>query len=196
MKDQVDLDSKKSLNFNGDYPMAYFPKNQSLRFYGNGSPEIFAIRDDIGSSNNRSIRLNWISNYTTGSSANLNVSGANNVLKSTSSRKYKESVEPLDVDRAFQFFEEAEPVWYRGIGSGDEENFSYYGYIAEDLEVIEPRLIQYNTDNRPEGVMYDKITAFLHTVMYEKFKEYDKAIEEVDELKDEVERLKVKLRRR
>lgn len=127
---------------------------------------------------------------TTASAANafLNSgsSPANELLRSTSSRRYKREIEDIDdryVDNALRL----RPVWYRSAISADRPDWSHYGLIAEEVAEIDPRLVHWgyrqedwetlpSTDSNsgrserrlrsgaqkvPEGVAYERLTVLL-----------------------------------
>lgn len=83
---------------------------------------------------------------TTASAANgfLNSgsSPANQLLRSTSSRRYKTDIEPLD-DAYSESVYVMQPVWYRSTADADKKEWSWFGLIAEDMDKIEPRLVHY-----------------------------------------------------
>lgn len=188
------------LNFTDMYTQVRFPNNGQVRFYNASGQEILAIRDDIGSANDRSIRLQGLEHYTTSASANMYISSSYNVVRSTSARKYKKDIEPIEESYAFNFFEKAQPVWFRSKAIADPEHYGYYGYIADDVAEFEPRLVTFrefdSEGNRldtpePEGFNYDRVPALLHVVMKKKFEDYDNDIlalrQENRQLKERVE---------
>lgn len=97
---------------------------------------------------------------TTAGAANAFVDSLGIIYRSTSSIKYKTQVEDLDptyADKLLDF----RPVWYRSTCEKDRSDWSYYGFIAEELAAIEPRFVEYkqNEDGtlEPEGVQYSRI---------------------------------------
>jgi len=128
---------------------------------------------------------------TTASGANAFLNNAstpaNQLLRSTSSAKYKtqiEDVEPKYVDNISKL----RPVWYRSLASADNKNWSWYGLVAEEVAKVEPRLVVWSYSDdcyteetvideanveqvkrtlkpgsvlSPDGVQYDRITALL-----------------------------------
>jgi hypothetical protein len=81
---------------------------------------------------------------TTAAAANavLNVasSPANELLRSTSSLRYKDSVEDLEDSYADNILN-LRPVWYRSKCAADNSAWSWYGLIAEEVAAIDPRLV-------------------------------------------------------
>ena len=79
---------------------------------------------------------------TTASAANVHqASSGSALLRSTSSLRYKTSVET--VDPAFNRALDLRPVWYRSLAEADPADFGYWGLIAEEVAQIDPRLVHY-----------------------------------------------------
>ncbi|TCT23397.1 phage minor structural protein [Melghiribacillus thermohalophilus] len=187
------------------YPHVTMDYPGQFRFYMLGGTEVLAVRDDIGSLDNRSIRMPGLEHYTTSSSPNLYISGAWNVSRSTSARKWKRDIEPLDEYYAEQFFEQAQPVWYRSKCPADPSHYGYYGYIADDLADIEPRLVKFRdydekgvpySIKEPEGVHYDRIPALLHVVMKKdrkRIEQLERKNRELNVRVDDLERIEVEI---
>lgn len=81
---------------------------------------------------------------TTASAANafLNNGAANSLLRSTSSLKYKQDVEPVDpalMEKILQL----RPVWYRSKCAADNPEWSHWGVIAEEVAKVDPRFVHY-----------------------------------------------------
>lgn len=79
---------------------------------------------------------------TTASAANMFVAADGTFQRSTSSAKYKTSIEPLDESYAEKLMQ-MEPVWYRSTCENDKPEWSWYGLIAEDLAAIDPRFVHW-----------------------------------------------------
>ena len=77
---------------------------------------------------------------------------------------------------------ELRPVWYRSLSADDPDTWSYWGFIAEEVAEIDPRLVtftvpadyerQYDEDGEPinpdvedltepDGVQYDRLVPHL-----------------------------------
>jgi hypothetical protein len=83
---------------------------------------------------------------TTASAANAFLdsgsSPVNQLLRSTSSGRYKREVEDIDpayADAVLQL----RPVWYRSKVAHDPQDWSWYGLIAEEVAKIDPRLVHW-----------------------------------------------------
>ena len=113
-------------------------------------------------------------NVTTSGAANVNVQSSGAVLRSTSSEKYKKNIEDMELSHA-QVILNLRPVYYKSKCELDNPDHSYWGFIAEEVEKVDPRLVLYKTVNityndegmpveevletpEPEGVQYDRLT--------------------------------------
>jgi len=123
---------------------------------------------------------------TTASSANafLNSgsSPANQLLRSTSSLRYKTEIENIEQQRSGSILD-FRPVWYRSTADADRKDWSWYGLIAEEVAEIEPRLVHWtylddayeevdgkkqlkpDAEMVPDGVQYDRLTVLLLDVV-------------------------------
>lgn len=66
----------------------------------------------------------------------------NELLRSTSSLRYKCDVEPLKDKYADQILS-LNPIWYRSKCEGDDPTHSFYGLAAEEVAAIDPRLVSW-----------------------------------------------------
>jgi len=114
--------------------------------------------------------------YTTASAANVNVNAPGLLRRSTSSIKYKTNVETIEDQYADKLLQ-CRPVWYRSTCKGDRPEHSWWGFIAEEVAEIDPRLVHWKTvevtydekgsaietpcDPEPEGVAYDRFVPHL-----------------------------------
>lgn len=79
-----------------------------------------------------------IYNNTTGTAANIAADSGGQIRRSTSSRKYKKDIEGLETSRADRVLDLV-PVCYRSKCEGDNQEWTWYGFIAEDAAEIDPR---------------------------------------------------------
>ena len=115
-------------------------------------------------------------NTTGGDAANVVVNSNGTLFRSTSSAKYKTDIESLQ-DQYADAILELRPVWYRSTCKIDNPDWSYWGFIAEEVAEIDPRLVSWKTtevsydengsaietpcDPEPEGVAYDRFVPHL-----------------------------------
>ena len=119
----------------------------------------------------------------TGSAANVHILSSGVFLRSVSSGKYKTSIEDVQVPYAEELYN-LRPVYYKSLGTFDNPDHSHWGFIAEEVAEIDPRLCFYKTtessyDNdgnvvettldEPivEGVQYDRMVPLLLTLLKE-----------------------------
>lgn len=157
-------------------PRIRIPTRGELRIGSNR--DVVRIRDDISGSS-RSLELPGLHGFVTGEDSNMNVSGAMHVRRVSSARKYKRDIEPIGLKYAEDFFYNAEPVWYRSRGA-DNPNHSFYGYIADDVAKIDPRLVHFTSYGEVEGLSYGRVPALLHTVMLKQEKRINELEDKVD----------------
>lgn len=84
-----------------------------------------------------------------------------------SSLRYKTAIRPLDFD--IEAFMGLTPVFYKynpdTVPSVDH-SIDYSGFIAEDLDAAGFKdLVEYDEENRPDALRYDRFTAYLHAVI-------------------------------
>jgi len=83
---------------------------------------------------------------TTASAANAFLDSAstpvNRLYRSTSSLRYKKNIENIWEDRGEIVFD-LRPVWYRSKCETDRQEWSWYGFIAEEVAEIDPRLVHW-----------------------------------------------------
>ncbi len=113
---------------------------------------------------------------TTSTGANVVVEPDGTIRRSTSSIKYKTDVETLEDSYADALLN-CRPVWYRSLSPTDNPEHGWWGFIAEEVAKIDPRLVHWKTkkttydesgsavvescDPEPEGVMYDRFVPHL-----------------------------------
>ena len=125
-------------------------------------------------------------NVTTSGAANVNVQSSGAVLRSTSSEKYKKNIEDMELSHA-QVILNLRPVYYKSKCELDNPDHSHWGFIAEEVEKVDPRLVLYKNVNityndegmpveevletpEPEGVQYDRLTPAIVKLLQEQQK--------------------------
>jgi hypothetical protein len=125
---------------------------------------------------NGAVRIPFIYTDTTATAANVVVLSDGYLLRSTSSRKYKTDIETIE-DSYSDALLECRPVWYRSVSQKDNPDWGWWGFIAEEVAEIDPRLVIWKTtevvyddkgsasevpcDPEPEGVAYDRFVPHL-----------------------------------
>jgi len=134
---------------------------------------LFRTTADGASSPTERMRINssgeisaqGIYDTTSSGAANVYVHPTNYILhRSTSSIKYKKDVETLQ-DAYADAILECRPVWYKSKCANDNPDWGHWGFIAEEVEQIDPRLCHFgvdeNGDQVVESVQYDRFVPHL-----------------------------------
>ena len=133
-------------------------------------------------------------NITTSGAANVNVQSSGAILRSTSSEKYKQNIEDMELSYA-QAILNLRPVYYKSKCDLDNDDHSHWGFIAEEVAKVDPRLVHYKTMDvtfkevvdedgkptsekietiletpEPEGVQYDRLTPAIVKLLQEQQK--------------------------
>ena len=123
-----------------------------------------------------SFRVLGVYNFTLASSANVHVDSGGLIRRVTSSAKYKTNIETIEDSYADALLN-CRPVWYQSTCEGDNPDYSWWGFIAEEVAEIDPRLVHWKTTNvtydedgraveapcdpEAEGVLYDRFVPHL-----------------------------------
>ena len=107
-----------------------------------------------------------------GSGTPVEISGSGQLLKDTSSIRYKDNVQDLVVDSSQ--IDQLRPVKFKFKGQDRLQT----GLIAEEVNEIYPELINYDTEGRPESIKYNGLSVML--------------LAEVKKLQQELKKLKEK----
>ena len=94
-----------------------------------------------------------------------------------SSRRYKENIKPMD--KASEALLSLKPVTFRLKGELDPSHRPQWGLIAEEVEKVNPDLVDRNNKGEVESVRYEAVNAML-------LNEFLKEHREVAELKSTV----------
>jgi len=151
------------------------PDGSNLQFYtctalGNSPTERMKIQRD------GAFNVYGVYSATGAASANVVVDSGGQLFRSTSSGKYKTDIEEIQ-DSYSDALLSCRPVWYRSICKKDNANYSWWGFIAEEVAAIDPRLVHWKTvevtydengsavetpcEPEPEGVAYDRFVPHL-----------------------------------
>ena len=99
---------------------------------------------------------------TTASAANAYLDASNNLLKSTSSMRYKRDIRPLSWDEERRVLD-LTPVSFRSTAPADDPKRVFDGLTAEEVAQHLPQFVNYikGSDGKPmpDGVQYDRIAA-------------------------------------
>jgi len=138
------------------------------------------------------LRLPGIATTAAAANAVLDPGDGNRLLRSTSSERYKRDIEDLERSRAAAVLD-LRPVWYRSTAPADRPDWSWYGLLAEEVAVVDPRLVHWGYQDQdyetvaavdpetgeavntrrlkpdavlvPDGVQYERLTVLLIDVV-------------------------------
>ncbi|MFC5353564.1 hypothetical protein [Azospirillum himalayense] len=91
------------------------------------------------------VRVPSVGTTASAGNAYLDNAASNNLLRSTSSMRYKTDAEPIDIE----IVREIGPklldamIWYRSLAPADRPGWSWYGMGAEMVAAIDPRLVHW-----------------------------------------------------
>ena len=106
---------------------------------------------------------------TTTSSANMAIFSAGTMRRSTSLLRFKDQIENADKQVSEAIVYSSRPVWFRSKCDGDRKDWSWWGFIAEEIAEIDPRLVHWGVDEngnlRADGVQYDRFVPHLCAVV-------------------------------
>jgi hypothetical protein len=90
-------------------------------------------------------------NNTSAISANMVVDYTGVFKRFTSSAKYKTDIETIEDSYADAILG-LRPVWYKSTCEGDNQEWGYWGFIAEEVAEIDPRLVFWKTEEMTDEV--------------------------------------------
>ena len=130
----------------------------------------------------------WIEHTTTSDGANVNITEAGLIRRSTSSKKYKQDIEELDID--VEDVLKLTPKTWRDkleVSHDDECESRYVGFIAEDLHEngLGQFVVYSDEDGTPDAISYDRLTAALVPVIkdqHEKIKNLEDRLATIESI--------------
>ena len=128
-----------------------------------------------------------------GTGTALYLTTGNEIVKYSSSKKYKKDIIPLSVDQ--EKFMNLRPVRFKWNEKSSSENKADYGLIAEDVEKIDPELALYNDKGEIEGVDYQKINIMLLKVVQNQENKISGLEKENENIKKELAEIKMILKK-
>ena len=109
----------------------------------------------------------------TGSGTAVIIDSSHQILKSSSSAKYKENIESVEIDSEKLLSLEAKIYNFKTQSSAEKD----IGLIAEDVHEHIPELITYDENGDPDSVKYQALTVLL-------LEEVKKLTKQIEELQD------------
>jgi hypothetical protein len=154
------------------YDVGYFEFNQTAVAAGSQSVDIVLRSRQAGTftdrlrivGSNGYMRAIGVYSQTTASAANVYVDSSGNIMRSTSSLRYKTGVKDVPIEEANKLLD-VTPVTYSSLCEGDNKEERHYGFIAEELDLLDPVLVNYKTledgTKVPDGVQYERVVVGL-----------------------------------
>jgi len=96
---------------------------------------------------------------TTGSGVPVFINSSNRLGTTTSSKRFKEDIKPMD--KASEALFALNPVTFRYKKEVDATATSQLGLVAEDVEKVNPDLVVRDQEGKPYSVRYDQVNAML-----------------------------------
>jgi len=87
------------------------------------------------------------------------INSSNKLGTTTSSKRFKENIKPMD--KASEGLFGLKPVCFRYKKEIDPVGISQLGLVAEDVEKVNPDLVVRDTEGKPYSVRYDQVNAIL-----------------------------------
>lgn len=114
-------------------------------WYSNGGAFLFSTNGAAAAVRVAGSAIQFPGVGTTASAANafLDNTSSNNLLRSTSSLRYKTGVEDMWTSLADNVLK-LRPIWYRSKADADRKDWSWFGLAAEEVAQIEPRLVHWS----------------------------------------------------
>jgi hypothetical protein len=113
------------------------------------------------------------------------INAAGLVGGNSSSIKYKENVLELN---NYDWLYNLRPVYYNYKNTNPDD--LQYGLIAEEVNEINPLLVIYGSDNKPDGLMYERLTVPMLKAIQDQKKEIESTKLENQQLKSELQSLR------
>jgi hypothetical protein len=147
--------------------------SSTVNFRNSGNTELLRIRDD-GVFFTGGASLSPYNN-TTGAAANVHVGASGDLLRSTSSIRYKKDV--TDYDKGLNAVMALRPVYYKDNRTDENRvagDQTYAGLIAEEVHAAGlGEFVQYNPKNEPDALAYGNMVALLTKAIQELKAELD-----------------------
>src|SRR3954447_16240141 len=116
--------------------------------------------------------IGQIFNATSASGIPVLINSSNKLGTTTSSKRFKENIKPMD--KASEGLFALEPVCFRYKKEIDPEGISQLGLVAEDVEKVNPDLVVRDTEGKPYSVRYDQVNAMLLNEFLKEHKKTEK----------------------
>lgn len=129
-------DTTISTNSSG-HTSVNIPAGQSWNFQGGGSTTIISM------GSNGAVTFNSVATTASAANAYLDNSNGNNLLRSTSSIRYKSNLQYFDATRSGAIIDALKPMLYTSLAAADDPRVEHYGLLAEDVAKAAPELVSW-----------------------------------------------------
>jgi hypothetical protein len=168
--------------------LRYRTSQNRTEFTNNVGAPIFVFNDDGSSLCAGLLTATGVYSTTTAESANVNVSSAGLLRRSTCRLKSKRDIEDLDIELSEKTLDAIQEIFYRSNCNTDNRDWSWYGYIAEEVAEIEPRLVSWGyIDSDYEEIENKIIETETVEIDGEKVEKEVERIEKIKQLKKDAE---------
>ena len=135
---------------------------------------VIVIGTNVGGANvDHSCFIGEIFGQTSSSGTAVFINSDGRLGTMTSSRRFKEAIEPMDQTSETLFA--LKPVRFRYKKEIDPNMTSQFGLVAEDVEKVDPALVVRDKEGKPYSVRYEQVNAML---LNEFLKEHKAFVEE------------------
>ena len=128
-----------------------------------------------------------IFNQTSASGIPILINSSNKLGTTTSSKRFKENIKPMD--KASEGLFGLKPVCFRYKKEIDPVGISQLGLVAEDVEKVNPDLVVRDTEGKPYSVRYDQVNAMLLNEFLKEHRKNEKQEATIAQLKSGMEAL-------
>jgi hypothetical protein len=142
----------------------------------------------IGDSNQTATYIAGISGQTASGGAAVYVNSDGKLGTSTSSKRFKEDIQPMD--KASEAILALRPVSFRYKKEIDPKAIPQFGLIAEEVEKVNPDLVVRDKEGKPYTVRYDQVNAMLLNEFLKEHRTVQIQQKEIDALKAELKEQK------
>lgn len=154
------LTNRLRSDFNGNFNYVCFSTGAHTFYTGGDAGGGGTARFQIGVTAATNVQFPTVGTTASAANAFLDNANSNNLLRSTSSLRYKTDIRDLPEHWAQSIYG-LRPVVYRSTSEADDPHLQWAGLIAEEVENTNPRLCHYDADGLPDGVQYDRIPVLL-----------------------------------
>ncbi len=116
------------------------------------------------------------------------VNSNNKLGTTTSSRRFKKDIKPMD--KSSEALLALKPVTFRYKKEIDPTGKSQFGLVAEEVEKVNPDLLVHDKEGKPYSVRYDQVNAMLLNEFLKEHKRVGEQAREIQEQKSTISELR------